>query len=722
MKRTALYLILLLPFIGWGQSTNISTLFHKSVKKADIYFNHFAYRNALHLYMHALGKDPKSTYIMQQIAECHFKLHNPVEAEKWFRKFIELEGVKKEAKFDFAETLCMTGNYLEAGNWYQEVLKEDPGNKMVREKLSFVRNIDYYELDSLEFIVAPVDFNTNHSDFGAHPFRDGIVFSSSRDLSWFIKHRPFDAVQQDESLLNLFYVSGKKPGEFGLAGLLHDEKMKSILHEGPIAFFDNYQKAAFTRTNLKGVKVEYDKDRKAHLQIFLADINANRELVNIKAFQYNRNEYSLAHPSLTPDGKTMFFSSTAPGGAGGSDIYYSNYLDGTWTVPVNIGSEVNTPGDESFPHIANDTTLYFSSNGHGSMGGLDILVSYRRNGSFTKPENFGGPLNTRFDDFSFIADEQMRTGFISSNRPGGEGLDDIYYFMVNNFFLKGFITMDGQGIPGAKIKVIDADSGEEKSVSASDKGFFDVLLPFDKKFYVIGEKEGFEPSGKILISTLGKGLNIDSLTLKLRPGLVTAKGKIYSKETQEPITGVILNAVNVTDNLNERIIISDPSGYEYPLMRNKAYKLEFSKPGYVTASFEINTTDLKSQSVLNDIVLEQAFENTLVINFNYNSATLTPESLKSLKEFTTVMKSNPDLDVNIAAHADSRGTAAYNLELTNRRAQSARKYFMAQGIKESRITWKGFGEELILNRCSEGVKCPESEHKINRRAEIKIKK
>jgi outer membrane protein OmpA-like peptidoglycan-associated protein len=722
MKRTAIYLILLLPFIGWGQSTNISTLFHKSVKKADIYFNHFAYRNALHLYMHALDKDPKDTYIMQQIAECHFKLHNPVEAEKWYRKFIETESVKKEIKFDFAETLCMTGNYMEAGKWYEDILKEDPGNKMVREKLSFVRNIEYYELDSLEFVVTPVDFNTNHSDFGAHLFRDGMVFSSSRDLSWFIKHRPFNAVDQDESLLNLFYVQGNKPGAFGSVGLLHEEKMKSILHEGPIAFFDNYQKAAFTRTNVKGIKLEYDKDRKAHLQIFLADINAERELVNIKAFQYNSNEYSLAHPSLTPDGKTMFFTSTATGGAGGSDIYYSNFLNGTWTVPVNIGTEVNTPGDESFPYIANDTTLYFSSNGHGSLGGLDILVSYRRNGGFTKPVNFGGPLNTRFDDFSFVADNQLRTGYISSNRTGGKGLDDIYYFMVNNFFLKGYIVMDGEKVPGATVKIIDAETGEEKNVNANDRGFFDVLLPFDKKLYLIGEKEGYGPSDKILISTLGKGLNIDSLTLKLKPGLITAKGKIFSKETQQPLTGVILSALNITDNLNDRLVISDPSGYEYPLMRGKVYKLEFSKPGYVTASFEINTGDIKAQSVLNDIVLEEAFENTLVINFNYNSASLTPESVKSLKAFSELMKKNPELNLNIAAHADSRGTAEYNLELTNRRAMSARKYFLSTGISESRITWKGFGEELILNKCSEGVKCPESEHKINRRAEIKIRK
>ena len=724
MKKNLLILLFLLPVLGWTQSTNVSTLFHNRIKKADIYFNHYAYQNALHLYLHALDKDPKNTYVMEQIAECYFKLHDPIEAEKWFRIIIEAPVVEKNTKFEFAEVLCINGNYEEAKQWYAEAIKDNPDNQMAKDKLHFLNNIGYYEADSLEFLISPVEFNTNHAEYGAHMFRDGIVFASSRDLSWFIKHRPFDAAEQDESLLNLFYVKGKSIGEFGQAQLLHNEKMKAILHEGPMAFYDGDKKAAFTRTNLRGVKLDYDENKKAHLQIYFADISPERELVNLKEFAHNSDDYSIGHPSVTPDGKTMYFSSTAPGGMGGSDIYYSNNINGNWTVPVNLGSNVNTQGDESFPFIANDSTLFFSSNGHGSLGGLDIMVSYRRNGEFSKPENFGAPLNSRFDDFSFQADAQLRSGFISSNRPGGKGLDDIYYFLVTNFFVKGHTVVNNERIPGVKISISDAENGNlVNTVTSGKDGFFDITLPFDKKFYLVGERDGFEPSEKILINTFGRGLNIDSLNFAMERINLFAKGKIYSKETQDVIRGVTLTALNVTDNKQVQIQFDDAGGaYSFAMLTNKKYRLEFSKPGYISEVLEINTTGLKNKSLLNDVVLEEQFEKNLVINFLYNSAELSAASLTSLKPFIDYMKRHPEYSLNIAAHADSRGTVEYNLKLSNRRASNTKDYFVSQGISEKRISWIGFGESLAINRCSEGVECPEEDHSLNRRAELKIQK
>jgi len=287
MRKHLFILLLSLPLLGWSQSTNISTLFYSSIKKADLYFNNYAFRNALQLYQHALEKNPENTYIMEQIAECYLKLHNPIEAEGWFRKVIEKRVFSRKTTFDFAETLSMNGNYSEAKYWYEETLKNDPDNTMLEDKIRFIDNLESYEIDSLEFLVSSVDFNTNHSEYGVHKFRDGLVFSSSRDISMFIKHRPFDAVDQGESLLNLYYVEGQQLGNFGNPQLLHKERSKAILHEGPIAFYDNDNKAAFTRTNLKGLVVEYDENDKAHLQIFFADINADRELLKVRPFQFN---------------------------------------------------------------------------------------------------------------------------------------------------------------------------------------------------------------------------------------------------------------------------------------------------------------------------------------------------------------------------------------------------------------------------------------------------
>lgn len=723
MKKYFFIFFISLSLPGWSQSTNISTLFYSSVKKADLYFNHYAYRNALQLYLHAFEKNPENTYLMEQIAECYFKLHEPVQAEIWFRKVVEKRVFNKKTTYDFAEALSMNGNYSEAKYWYEESLKADPENEMIKDKIQFIDNIKSYEIDSLEFLVSSVEFNTNHSEYGVHKFRDGLVFSSSRDISMFIKHRPFDAVDQEESLLNLFYVSGQAIGNFGKPEMLHKAKSKAILHEGPIAFYDNDTKAAFTRTNMKGLQLEYDENDKAHLQIFFADINEERELLRVRPFQYNSNNYSIGHPTLTPDGKTMFFTSTAPGGFGGSDIYYSNHLGEGWSLPVNVGSNVNTPGDESFPFIANDSTLYFSSNGHGSLGGLDILASYRRNGQFSKPENFGSPLNSRYDDFSFQSDGLLRSGFFASNRPGGKGLDDIYYFAVTDFYLKGHTLAENDTVGGVTIKVKDAVTGELITTVVSEKdGSYNVKLPFEKKFVIETEKEGLVSGGKTEIVTFSKGLDMDLKSLKIQSASIHSKGKIYSKETQQVITGVTISINNLTDNLKQTVLINSEDGYDLDLLRNKNFSLEFSKPGFMSYTIEINTSGLSKNELLNDVVLEEVFEKSLVINFEYKKASLTAESIKALQPFAEILKKFPTYSINIAAHADSRGTKEINLELSNRRAQSARDFLVNAGVNESRITWKGFGESLILNRCSDGVKCSDAEHKLNRRAELKIQK
>lgn len=723
MRKYLFIILAVLSSSAWGQSTNISTLFYSSTKKADLYFNHYAYRNALELYQHALVKNPENSYIMEQIAECYFKLHNPGEAETWFRKVIEKRVFNKKTTFDFAEVLSMNGNYSEAKYWYEETLKNDPDNGMLKDKIDFINNLKNYEIDSLEFLVTSVDFNTSHSEYGTHKFRDGLVFSSSRDLSLFIKHRPFDAVDDQESLLNLYYVKGQQLGDFGTPELLHKERSKAILHEGPIAFYDNDNKAAFTRTNLKGLKIEYDENDKAHLQIYFADINSDRELTKVYPFQYNVNNYSIGHPSLVPDGSTIFFTSTAPGGYGGSDIYYSNNIEGKWSIPVNLGPNVNTPGDESFPFIANDSTLYFSSNGHGSLGGLDIMASYRRKGQFSKPENFGSPLNSRYDDFSFQSDGMLRSGFFASNRPGGKGLDDIYYFAVTDFYLKGYTLADNDTVGGVTIKVKDATTGELITTVASDStGSYRIKLPFERKFVVETEKQGLESRERVEISTFSKGLNVDLRSMRIESASVQSKGKFYSKETQEILSGVTIQVSNLTDNLKETIEVKGSEGYDLTLLRNKSYRVEFSKPGYITQTIDINTSGLKTSELLNDVVLEEVFEKSLVINFEYNKSNLTAESLKALKSFAEILKKIPSYSVNIAAHADSRGTKEINLALSNMRAQNTRDFLIKQGISEKRITWVGFGESLILNRCSDGVKCTDAEHKLNRRAELKIQK
>ncbi len=724
MKKILIYTSLLfLPVLAFSQSTNISTAFHGRIKKADIYFNHYAYHNALNLYLHAHDRDTANIYVMDQIAECYFKLHDPVSSEFWFRKIIDKPNLHPQAKFEFAEALSMNGKYEESRYWFSEYLKENPDNRIAADKIAFLNNLKAYETDSLRFIVTGVEFNTDHTEYGAHYFHDGLVFASSRDLDWYLKHSPFDAVDREESLLNMFYVPGKAHGDHGIVEHLHREHIKSVLHEGPMAFFKNDTRAAYTRTNIKNGKPVYDKNHKAHLQIYFADVATLSTMTSITPFEHNSGDYSVAHPSLSPDGSIMYFSSTAPGGFGGSDIYFSTYVDGRWTAPENLGPEINTQADESFPYYANDSTLYFSSNGHGSLGGLDILVSYKKTGKFQKPLNFGGPLNSRYDDFSLVTDSIGRVGYISSNRPGGMGLDDIYYYIATNFKLTGKVLAEKteELLEGATVQAIDTKTGEilDSDVTDSD-GVYGLSLPFDKDYKIVAAKEGYEMVNDANFSTQARPMGQDSLNLSLWKKELFAKGRIFSNETQQPLTGVTAKLFNLTDNKLDSLVLNNSSEYAFPLLPDKKYRLEFSRPEYVTNNLNLNTAGIRKGNLINDIVMQgESIANT-VIFFDFDLSNIKEEAIAQMKPIVNTLKKFPKARLTIGAHADARGDIPYNQRLSDNRASSTVKFFLSQGISRKRITATGFGESLLLNQCSDGVDCDEVQHQENRRADIKV--
>ena len=724
MKKYFVFVtVLLLPFLSYSQSTNFTTAFYGNIKKADLYFNHYAYRNALNLYLHAYDRDSTNVYVQDQIADCYFKLHDPVSAAMWFSKIIDKPDLHPESKYEYASSLSMNGKYKESKYWFEQYLLEHPNSTMAKEKIDFLEHMDKYLSDSLRFIVTGVTFNSEHSEYGAHYFHNGVVFASSRDLDWYLKHSPFDAVDLDESLLNMFYVPGKSPEEHGEVEQLHKEHIKSVLHEGPMAFFNNDTRAAYTRTNIKRGKPVYDKNHKAHLQIFFADVKTLSSMTNITPFEYNSDDYSLAHPTLSPDGSVMYFSSTAPGGFGDSDIYVSYHVNGKWSEPENLGPNINTAGDESFPFLANDSTLYFSSNGHGSLGGLDILVSYKKKGAFTKGVNFGAPLNSRFDDFSFVADSTGRAGYIASNRPGGAGIDDIYYFIATNYLLTGKTVDQVTGLPieGATVFAIDTKTGDIiDSDMVDSQGVYGLSLPFDKDYQVVVKKEGYDLLNDVGFSTTGLPLTSDSLTMSLWKEDLNAKGKIYSNETQAPLTGVTVKLINETDGTSESFDLKDKSDYSIPLKPNKKYRLEFSKPDHITTDISLDTKGQMGGDIFNDVVLEEESIDNAIIYFDYDLINIKDEAIPYLQSMIATLKKFPKASLNIAAHADSRGSVPYNQRLSDERARSILNYFVSHGISRNRITAQGFGETLLLNRCSDGVTCEEVQHSVNRRGEMKV--
>jgi outer membrane protein OmpA-like peptidoglycan-associated protein len=723
MARFPIYIILLMvPFMAKAQSTNIRTAFHGHVKKADTYFEHLAYRNALHIYLHAHEKDPKNLHVRERIAECYFRLHDPVNAEKWFEGLVNEAGIHPEAKFEYAEALSMNGKYNESRFWFEEYLKVRPDDKMALEKIAFLKKIHWYQEDSLRFVVVNAPFNSDHSDYGAHYFHEGIVFASSRDTDALIKHKPFDAVDEDESSLNLFYVGRGLGGDWGEVVHFHNEHIKTFLHEGPMAFYGNDKRGAFTRTNLKNGRPVYDALGRANLNIFFADVDELGSLSNITPFEHNNEGYSTAHPTFSSDGKTMYFSTTSPQGQGDSDIYYSTFQNDTWTEPKNLGPNINTREDESFPFLANDSTLYFSSNGHGTLGGLDILVSYRKKGEWTKAQNFGGPLNTRYDDFSLVCDSTGRVGFIASNRPEGKGLDDVYFFIANYYFLAGKVKElnKNEGLSNAKINVYDENGNLIESVTTDDDGGFRLYLPFDKDFTLMAEKEGFETLEGVGFTTQGKPFGVDSLDIPMWKHDLFAKGRIFSNETEDLLPDAIVVLNNLTDKRSDTLKLNDKSEYSFLVLPNRNYRIEASKEGYINNGFNLNTKGLYHGDLINDIVLEEVYVVKDSVYFEYDRYDLSTSARSQLDRMARQLKATPKSSVNIGAHADSRGSNEYNQILSDKRAQAVANYLVSKGIRPSRIQARGFGEVFLINECSDGVECPEVKHSKNRRAEVKI--
>jgi len=725
MKKYWLFLVvLLLPFLGMAQSTNVGTAFLGTVKKADMYFDKLAYRNALHLYHYANDRDPKNIHVRERIAECYLRLHDPINAEKWFRELVNEVDIHPDPKFEYAEALSMNGKYTESKFWFEEYLNDRPTDQLALEKVAFLNKIHLFKEDSLRFVVATAPYNSTHSDYGAHYFHEGVVFASTRDVDSFIKHKSFDAVDEDETSLNLFYAERKVDGTWGKVEHFHNEHIKSFLHEGPMAFYANDSKGAFTRTNQKRGKAVYDASGRANLNIYFADVDRLGSMSNITPFEYNSDAFSTAHPTFSNDGKTMYFSSTSPAGFGDSDIYVTTYEKGKWTEPINLGPNINTREDESFPFLYNDSTLYFSSNGHGTLGGLDILVSYKKNGQFTKAINFGGPLNTRFDDFSFVCDSTGRSGFIASNRVEGAGIDDIYMFIANYYFLAGKVRELGKGtiLADTKISAFDADGTLlETTVSDSDGNFL-LYLPFDKDVTITAEKDGYDLLDDQLFSTVGKPFGVDSLDLSLWKHGLFAKGRVFSNETEAILPGATVLLYSDTDNPVDSIRVNDTGEYNFLVRPNRVYRIEARKEGYIPNGFKLNTKGLFAGDLLNDIVLEEEFLAKEIIHFEYDLSIISEDDKKQLDGIARVLTKNPRATVNITAHADSRNTHEYNQALSERRAAAVINYFTAKGISRKRIEATAFGEEFLLNRCSDGVECPEEEHAKNRRSEIKVQR
>jgi len=466
-----------------------------SVYLGDKQFNQFNYLKAVDYYEHALEKDSSNVHVLRRLAQSHHKIGDNITSLKFYE--LLLDDSKHEASdwLLHADLLRDNGEYTLAKNSYQNYLKANPENNDVQSLVKEMELLEKVSLPELNCEIQTVPLNSTYSDFAPVFFKNNLVFSSARKIKRFRSER---YGWNGQFFLELFQFNKDEVSENQVERFAKGTGSK--YHEGVVCFSPDYKKMFFTRSNYYHGKLKRDEEGVNNLKIFIAeDINDKWKI--IEEFPYNSDDYSVGHPSLSQDGKILYFVSDMPGGHGGTDLYRSFYKDGKWTKPENLGSGINTSENEMFPHI-NHNTLFFASNGRAGKGGLDIYVTnLHANNAVIK--HLGAPINSPEDDFALVMHPKASKGYFSSNRKGGQGDDDVYAFeisskndveiQIQNSETKQLITADELLVDGKT----DADFNLDIESLTYSK---EILRGQNYKLHI--SKEGFSAKDTSLYSGL----------------------------------------------------------------------------------------------------------------------------------------------------------------------------------------------------------------------------
>jgi len=491
LYKTNTVLLILLGFI---MSTTIQAQSLR-LKKADEYFHEFSYDKAINSYE---AIDDKDAHIYRNLAKSYQMLGDTGKSEENYASLMSTGSYTPEDVYDYAAILLINKKYDEAASWMQKYYKLNPKDSRAQ---AFMKNPLYYR-DLLQadpnVVLVNQDINSRYEDFSPTYYKDNeVVFASSRDDS-FLVNRKWNGNRQP--YLDL-YVADLSQGNTLTNVRKFSKTINKKYHDAPATFNQSGDYMVVTR-NI------YDKKdlQENSLQLYDSYLQSDGQWSDPRPLHFNKEQYNYGQASMTPDGQEMYFTSDMPGGFGGTDIYkVKRKSDGTWGDPENLGDRINTEGNEMFPYFdPKGGYLFYSSNGLPGLGGLDIFVSkVRRDGvSYTKPLNLGSPMNTNKDDFSFIYKEDG-SGFLSSNRTGGKGDDDIYSFKtytsfkdkVQDCYLSGTITDKDTALPleDALVVIYDAQGNKLSQTVTQSKGSYMYPIDCGDTYKVSVSKDQYKP-------------------------------------------------------------------------------------------------------------------------------------------------------------------------------------------------------------------------------------
>jgi outer membrane protein OmpA-like peptidoglycan-associated protein len=475
--KHAVISILMMLFVGTVAFGQHSSNAYRDL--ADSLYRHHHYQYAADYYEKALKKAEQPGYVMLQLGKCYDKVNKPLLAEQWFRMAAQRRApFTDEDYYLYAEALVAQQKYDRADSLLTHILSVYPEMSMAQSALDDIRNLDRFFRDSASCKVSYLSLNSDVAEFSPVRFKDGLVFTSARQEGALRKKYHWD----NSHYLNLYHVRKTENG-FSEAEVF-EKDLNTRHHDGPAMFYDNFQKMIVNR-NQRMPASGREEVFEMRPGLFDAQYDARKSDWDVTPLPFNNARFSYAHPSISEDGSTLYFSSDMPGGYGGMDLYRVTRSNGVWSEPFNLGPVINTIEDEVFPYFI-DNTLYFSSNGHSGLGGLDIFISQQSANGFTPPVNAGYPINSFADDLSYLTDSLQREGYFSSARKGN---DDIYAFRKIDPRIKLLAHIyDGETrkpLSGASIQVMTNGSDDQTLVADQD-GNFTVQVPKDESYIILG--------------------------------------------------------------------------------------------------------------------------------------------------------------------------------------------------------------------------------------------
>lgn len=475
----------------------------QNLKKANYLFEKRAYLDAAELYS---NETEKTQEILEKLGDCYYYNSKMIEAVNWYKQLINnyQNTTNPSYFFKYSQALKGINNFTEADKWHQ---KYNSSKNKQTDTLTTNDFIKKLALNTVEkYTIQKIGINSSSSDFGPSYYGDKLVFASNRDegpnYNW--NNLPYlDLYQVPIDSLN----TTAKVVSFS-------KQINTKFHEATAVFTKDGKTMYFTRNNFLAGKKGTDENNVSHLKIYKATL-INNQWTNIVELPFNSNFYSIEHPALNANETQLFFASDMPGTIGSFDIFVVDILDNnTFSIPKNLGPKINTEHREQFPFLDEENNLYFASDGHFGLGGLDIFKSKIVDENFSTPQNLGEPINSNFDDFSLIINQNNATGFFASNRLNGEGNDDIYKFNYqHSYFVNGIVQNKNSLalLPGAQVILMDTLNNIIHQTIVNETASFSFEIFPNNNYILKGSLKLFNPV-TVAFSTDFKGnINKDIL-------------------------------------------------------------------------------------------------------------------------------------------------------------------------------------------------------------------